>query len=287
MKAIEKHILVRAARIVSLSLLLLSSTLFAQGNPIQEQDTARAMADVVKIAHAISIVRPRLEEPKYFEYALGIYRASKKYDIRPGLIIAIAHQESSFQERLPEGKAGELGITQVLKRWVNNPKFRREFPGATEKSFRKPAESFLYTAWILAELKRDEAPGTLPFWSFYNARQFKNRIKYFVRVNKHMGKLKKNLHLIEDALNPGTAVARRSTPESNPILAYNPPRNVASNKPKWVARPKAAAVKVAAPKPTPTPSYPWLAELPQSPKSKASAKRDPRELLLRSASMGG
>jgi hypothetical protein len=181
--------------------------LAAEGN--QTPETAKAMADVVKIAHAISIVQPSLEEPKYFEYALGIYRASKKYDIRPGLIIAIAHQESSFKERLPEGKAGELGITQVLKTWMNNPKFRREFPRATAASFKKPAESFLYTAWILKELKKNEAPGTLPFWSFYNARKFKNRIKYFVRVNKHMAKLKRNLHIIEQALEPATMVAVR------------------------------------------------------------------------------
>jgi len=285
MNAIEKHILVRAARVVTLVLIFLSTQSFGQTIAPQEQETARAMADVVKIAHAISIIRPRLEEPKYFEYALGIYRASKKYDIRPGLIIAIAHQESSFQERLPEGKAGELGITQVLKSWVNNPKFRREFPNATERSFRKPAESFLYTAWILAELKKHEAPGTLPFWSFYNARQFKHRIKYFVRVNKHMSKLKKNLHMIEEALNPGTAVAKRTPVESERRLAFTP-KAVSLSKPKWVAHPK-PALKASAPRPTPTPNYPWLAELPQLPKAKAASKPDPREMLLRSASMGG
>lgn len=283
MKAIGNYILGRAARVPFMGLLFLSTFSFAQPTTVQPTETAKAMADVVKIAHAISIVRPRLEEPKYFEYALGIYRAAKKYDIRPGLIIAIAHQESSFQEKLPEGKAGELGITQVLKSWVNNPKFRREFPHATQKSFGKPAESFLFTAWILAELKKHEAPGTLPFWSFYNARQFKHRIKYFVRVNKHMAKMKKNLHLIEEALNPTTAIAHKAQPvDASRTLAFAPK----AAKPKWVARPKVAPARAAV-APKRAPNYPWLAELPPAPKGKTASKPDPRELLLRSASMGG
>ncbi len=268
----------------ALRLTLIAALFLSFSAHAQPEETARAMGDVVKIAHAISIVQPSLEEPKYIEYALGIYRASKKYDIRPGLIIAIAQQESSFKEALPEGKAGELGITQVLKNWANNPKFRREFPNATQSSFKKPAESFLYTAWILSELKKHEAPGTLPFWSFYNARQFKHRIKYFVRVNKHMAKLKRNLYRIEEALNP-VAVARRGQPvPSERTLAFTSKAPKAATKPKWVSKP-APSTKIAEQRPVST--YPWLAEVPaQKPKSNTS-KRDARDLLLRSASMGG
>jgi hypothetical protein len=274
MMAIWTHILGFRHRFLTAA--LLAGSLLAHAQP---QETAKAMAEVVKIAHAIAIVQPKLEEPKYIEYALGIYRASKKYGIRPGLIIAIAHQESSFQERLPEGKAGELGITQVLKRWVNNPKFRKEFPHATEKSFTKPAESFLYTSWILKELKESESPGTLPFWSFYNARQFKHRIKYFVRVNKHMAKLKRNLYRIEEALSPEVVATRRPEPPSDRTLAFA--SKIPTEKP-WVAKPYKGTKAAAAPKPVTT--YPWLAELP--PKTKPS-KPDPREALLRSASLGG
>lgn len=244
----------------------------------QDPETTKAMAEVVKIAHAISIVQPRLEEPKYFEYAMGIYRAAKKYDIRPALIIAIAQQESSFQERLPEGKAGELGITQVLKSWMKNPKFRREFPHANSNSFKKPAEGFLYTAWILHELKQNEAPGTLPFWSFYNARQFKHRIKYFVRVNKHMGKLKRNLHLIEEALGPNTAVASaRPVPLPVPVAPPRPQNQSRALAFSEKAPPPAVKLK-------PVASYPWIAEVPAK---RPTHKRDAREALLRSASFGG
>jgi hypothetical protein len=263
------HILERFA--VAAYAVGLTIALASQG--AQSPETQKAMAEVVKIAHAISIVQPRLEEPKYFEYALGIYRAAKKYEIRPALIIAIAQQESSFKERLPEGKAGELGITQILKRWVNNPKFRREFPHATQSSFKKPAESFLYTAWILHELKQNEAPGTLPFWSFYNARGFKHRIKYFVRVNKHMAKLKRNLHIIEEALEPATTIAAKPVPGPTPSVPS--PRTLA-----FADRAPTPVVL----KPKSVVSFPWV-EVPS--KKNAARRPDPRAALLRSASFGG
>ncbi len=210
------HILEGLQRFLLSGLLLISIS-----GRAQPPETAKAMAEVVQIAKAISMVQPRLEEPKYIEYALGIYRASKKYGIEPDLIIAIAQQESSFKEKLREGKAGELGITQVLKRWVHNSKFRREFPTATHKTLLKPAESFLYTGWILAELKRREKHGTLPFWSFYNSRKFKNRIKYYVRVNKHMTRMARNLARLEQAPKPTMLYPRLADAPVPPMPKQN------------------------------------------------------------------
>lgn len=68
------------------------------------------MQDVVKIARAISVVQPTLDDGKYLEYALGIYRASKKYNVEPSVLISITKQETSFREDLPEGAAGDRDL---------------------------------------------------------------------------------------------------------------------------------------------------------------------------------
>lgn len=155
--------------------------------------------NVLKIARGIKVVHPRLKDKKYLEYALGIYRAAIKYQIEPSVLIAITQQETAFRPNLPEGKAGERGICQVLKGWLKNPKFRTEFRNATLADFSEPAKSFQFAAWILADLKKRVKSKTLPYWSYYNANKFHNRFKYFLRVNRYVAALKKNEHLFEDS----------------------------------------------------------------------------------------
>ena len=159
----------------------------------------QAMVDVVKIAYAISVLKPNLEEPKYVEYAIGVYRAAKRYNVSPSLLMSIAFQESSFRESLPEGQAGEVGITQVLKKWLGNPKFRKEFSFATTRSMKKPSKSFLYSAWILKELKKARTKGSLPYWSYYNATRYGSRVEYFAKINRHLAKIRRNLGRIDRA----------------------------------------------------------------------------------------
>jgi len=175
-------------------LLLLSSTAHADVLGLTHQE----MRDVVKIARAISVVQPRLEDAKYITYGLGIYRASLRYNVEPSVLIAITQQETGFRENLPEGRAGELGICQVLKSWLKNPRFRKEFKNATEKDFMTAAKSFMFSAWILSDLKARTTKGSLPYWSFYNANQFHNRFKYFLAVNRYVAALKKKEHLFND-----------------------------------------------------------------------------------------
>ena len=153
---------------------------------------------MVKIARAISVVRPNLDDGKYLSYALGIYRASLKYNVEPSVLIAITQQETGFREDLPEGKAGELGICQVLKGWLKNPRFKSEFKTAKVKDFHRPGKSFLFAAWILADLKNRITKGSLPYWSYYNATRFHNRFKYFLSVNKYVALLKDKEHLFDD-----------------------------------------------------------------------------------------
>ena len=160
--------------------------------------THQEMRDVVKLARAISVVQPHLDDGRYITYALGIYRASMRYNVEPSVLIAITQQETGFRENLPEGRAGELGICQVLKSWLKNPRFRAEFRKATEKDFRNPAKSFAFAAWILSDLKTRINKGSLPYWSFYNANQFHNRFKYFLAVNRYVAALKKKEHLFND-----------------------------------------------------------------------------------------
>lgn len=150
------------------------------------------MREVVKVARAINIIQPFLEDSKYVEYALGIHRAAKKYDIDPNVLIAITQQETNFRENLPEGKAGEIGICQIRKQWLKHPQFKVEFKKASIRDLRKPSKSFFFAAWILRDLKNSITSGTLPYWSFYNARKFENRLKYFMSVNKHIAVLKRH-----------------------------------------------------------------------------------------------
>ena len=173
-------------------IILISTALIATSSFADSVPSPAGMGKVLEIAHAIAAVQPRLPEPKYIEYAMGIYRAAKKYGVRPSLLIAITYQETSFREKLPEGRAGELGITQILKRWLNNPKFRAEFKNADHRTMRKPSKSFLYSAWILAELKQTVQPDALPYWSYYNAVSFEPRLRYYSRVNRHLEKIKRN-----------------------------------------------------------------------------------------------
>lgn len=196
----------------------------------------QAMKDVVKIARAINVVQPRLDDGKYLEYALGIYRASMKYNIEPSVLIAITQQETGFREGLPEGAAGEQGICQILKSWLNNPKFKAEFKTATLKDFKKTSKSFMFAAWILLDLKKRITSGSLPYWSFYNANKFHNRFKYFLYVNKYVAMLKKNEHLFND-----TAIAAA---DSKPLERMTEPTLITSIAPPAPAPEPLPAAKV-------------------------------------------
>lgn len=158
----------------------------------------QALKDVLKIARAIQVVNKRLEDHKYLEYSVGIYRAAIRYNIEPSVLIAITQQETGFRENLPEGRAGEQGICQVLKSWLQNTKFKAEFRGAKPNDFHRPSKAFQFAAWILSDLKSRISKGTLPYWSFYNANKFHNRFKYFLAVNRYIAMLKQNEHLFDD-----------------------------------------------------------------------------------------
>jgi len=150
------------------------------------------MLEVIKIARAINLVNPYLEDSKYVEYAMGIHQASLKYSIEPTILIAIAQQETNFRDNLPEGKAGEIGICQIRKMWLKNPKFISEFKHQTIKDLSRSSKNFLFAAWILKDLRINNTKGSLPFWSYYNAVRFENRFKYFLAVNKNIATLKRH-----------------------------------------------------------------------------------------------
>ena len=169
-------------RILLLLTLSLPATSFA--NPI-------AIKDVSHIARAISLVQPRRPEGKYIEYAIGIYKAARRFNIDPAILISIAQQETSFRELPGEGRAGELGICQVLKRWARNPSFVAEFGRVSRGDFQKPANSFLFAAWILKSLREERAKSALPYWSYYNARRFENRFRYYLSVSRFISTLQR------------------------------------------------------------------------------------------------
>ncbi len=170
--------------------LILFVALVSQANALDL--TQQTMAEVRVVAKAIKSVQPYLGETKLLEYGLGIYRASQKYDIDASVLIAIAQQETAFRQNLPEGRAGEHGITQIRKMWLNQPAFKKEFKNPTIADLRRPAKSFMMSAWILKDLKDRLSEGrTLPYWCYYNANKFENRFKYFVAVNRNLAKLRR------------------------------------------------------------------------------------------------
>lgn len=141
---------------------------------------------VESIERAITWVKPSLESQKVVLYARAISKAAKRYRIDPLTLIAIAHQESSFRENLPVGKAGELGMLQIRRSWVQNPKFRKAFRNVKEQDLKNPVKAFTFAAWILNDLKRSKLSEKLPYWTLYNARKFENRLKYYLRVKRHL-----------------------------------------------------------------------------------------------------
>lgn len=152
--------------------------------------TADQLEEVTKIAQDIKLVQKSLSEAKYIQYALGIYRASKQYSLDPHLLISIAKQETRFREDLPEGKAGEFGICQIRKMWVKNETFLQEFPNAKQIDLLNPDKNFMFAAWILSDLRSSVKNKTIPYWSFYNAKKFVHRFRYYVAVNRFLSSLK-------------------------------------------------------------------------------------------------
>ena len=155
--------------------------------------TRNEMQEVLKISKNIGLAKPPLPDSKKLEYALGIFKASKNFGILPNLLIAIAAQETSFREDLPEGKAGEFGIVQIRKIWAKNPKLRKHFKNISIKDLKTPEKAFSYAAWILHDLKKNAPKSAIPFWSFYNARGFEPRFKYFLSVNQKLSYLNRGI----------------------------------------------------------------------------------------------
>ena len=141
---------------------------------------------VEQIERAILWVKPSMENKRISIYAKAISKASKQFRIDPVTLIAIAHQESSFRENLPMGKAGELGMLQIRRNWIKNPKFLKAFKKVREQDLKNPEKAFSYAAWILRDLRKSNRSGKLPFWTYYNARKFENRLRYYLRVKRHL-----------------------------------------------------------------------------------------------------
>ena len=168
--------------------LTVSVPLFASLPHLSDAD----MRDVVRMARIISIAQPKLNAPKYFEYGFGVIRASKRYNIDPLLLIAITYQESAFREGLPEGEAGEIGLCQIRKAWLENPGFRKEFGHVKEAALNDPVKSLKFAAWILKRIaSSNQHSRTLPFWCYYNSKQFENRLTYYLNVNRRFITLKR------------------------------------------------------------------------------------------------
>jgi len=158
---------------------------------------ARATQQVspFQITRAIQSLQPKLADAKRRLFANAIHKASKKYGIEASTLVAIAQQESSFRDNLPEGAAGELGVCQILKSWVKNQNFRSEFGIQKESFLKNSANNFMVSAWLLSTLKKDKPSGTLPYWSFYNANRFENRLRYTLAVQRQLTSLKRSGHL--------------------------------------------------------------------------------------------
>lgn len=184
--------------------------------------TPDEMQEVIKISKSVALAKPSLPDSKKLEYAVGIFKASKKFGILPNLLVAIAAQETSFRENLPEGKAGEFGIVQIRKIWVKNPKLRRHFKTIKLKDLNVPEKAFSFAAWILSDLRKNAPKSSIPFWSFYNARGFEPRFKYFLAVNQKLSYLNRGVPFtreIEDNVQINGSADQKSWQPDIGILA--------------------------------------------------------------------
>lgn len=141
------------------------------------------------IEKAIQWINPHVSQERAERYAAAIVKAADRFDVEPLTLVAIAHQESSFRENLPLGRAGEVGMLQIRKAWLSNKKFRRVFRKFSQKDLKNPETAFMAAAWILSDLKKSTRATKLPYWTYYNARQFRNRFKYYLRVGRHLSRI--------------------------------------------------------------------------------------------------
>lgn len=132
---------------------------------------------------------PTMKESRAHEFASYIFDASTKYQIDPAVLVAISFQESSFRENLPEGAAGEVGVCQVLKSWIADARFKREFGRLTIAKLAATRFNYIAAAWILAQVRDQYGDDVAPFWSYYNSATLRHRVAYFKRVAKHLAKL--------------------------------------------------------------------------------------------------
>src|SRR4051812_42848335 len=68
----------------------------------QDSRTAEVTLMVKQIQKAILHVQPKLTGHKAWTYGSAIYAAAERYGIEPETLVAIAQQESSFRDNLPE-----------------------------------------------------------------------------------------------------------------------------------------------------------------------------------------
>lgn len=171
------------------------------------------------IEKAIQWVNPHVSVERAERYAAAIITAAERFDIDPMTLVAIAHQESSFRENLPLGRAGEVGMLQIRKAWLSNKKFRRVFKKFSTRDLKKPETAFLAAAWILSDLKKTTRSKKLPYWTYYNARQFRNRFKYYLRVGRHLNRIEtKRLRYERVLLATNTQKAEVSLPPPQPEI---------------------------------------------------------------------
>jgi hypothetical protein len=163
-------------RIIFLIILLMSS--------------AALSVDLKDTVKAVGVLSPRLSKERAIQYSLGAVVAGNHYQVDPMLLIAIAFQESSLREKLPEGPAGERGICQVLKSWATNNKFRKEFGVVRDSDFDVASNNFKFAAWILHQNNHQYASRTeLPAWTFYNAQARAARARYYAKVSYHLARV--------------------------------------------------------------------------------------------------
>lgn len=177
---------------LSFIFLTLGLSLWAGSNPKDPYDhlNPRSLKNIQK---AIKGVKPSLDEARVERYAKAIQKSALKFEIDPLTLVVIAHQESSFRENLPEGPAGELGMLQIRKNWIENPKLRKHFKNLRMSDLKSPEKAFEIAAWILSDLKRARGKGKLPFWTYYNAKKLKNRLQYYVRVKRHLATIENRI----------------------------------------------------------------------------------------------
>lgn len=140
--------------------------------------------NVGKISKMIKAVQPNLSDKKREKISLALYRASKKFQVDPKIMVAIISTESGF-DNAAVSSSGDLSLAQInTKVW--DLEFKRLGLGKINKKLLKKNETYALNKMgkILSILKRRHAKKDAQWYAIYHSKTKKYKNAYDGKIQK-------------------------------------------------------------------------------------------------------